>query len=157
MIDTFGQWDEDALRRSLEGDMKNSRLIHSISDEVMDFLSVFWHRSRRQFLTWTLDELCRRASACPKETTILLRELNSLRLVKSARFRCDFRHMGHALTPDGEQIARATLERSGTVSPYIGRAEFKEARLKMRLTPARLAEALGTQVHSVVKDRKSVV
>lgn len=150
MIDTFGSWGEDALRESWAEDVRASNLIMSLDDDLRFMMQAFWHKGRKDFLIWTAEELSKRVSMKPRDTTIVLAATCRKKVAKAIGSPSDPMQRVYALTDLGKDIARAALQREGVIEPYMSHKHFKDARMKMRVTRTELAESFGIDVHAVM-------
>jgi DNA-binding transcriptional regulator YiaG len=149
-IDTFESWGEDALRESWAEDIKASNLVQSLDDELRFTMNAFWHKSRKEFVMWTAEELSRRLGLTPRNTTLTLALMCRKRVAKPVGSPVDPMQRVYLLTDLGKDIARAALQREGVIEPYMSREEFKAARQEMRMTRSTVAEMFGMHVHSIM-------
>lgn len=150
MNDTFEAWGEDALRESWAEEIKSATLIQSLDDELRFTMNAFWHKSRKEFVMWTAEELSRRLGLTPRNTTLTLSLMCRKKVAKPIGAQFDPLQRVYFLTELGQDIARAALQREGVIEPYMCRATFRDARKKMRMTQTDVAEMLGMHVHSVM-------
>jgi len=150
MSDIFDSWSEDALRESWAEDIKAANLTQSLDYDMRFMMNAFWHKSRKEFVMWTAGELSRRLGLAPRSATLSLALMCRKGVAKPIGPQADPMQRVYFLTELGEDIARASLQRSGVIEPYMTKEDFKETRRKMQLTRSDLSFALGMHVHSVM-------
>lgn len=150
VIDTFGSWGEDALRESWAEDVRASNLIMSLDDDLRFMMAAFWHKGRKDFLMWTAAELSKRVQMPPRETTIVLAATCRKKVVKAIGSPSDPMQRIYTLTPLGQDIARAALQKEGVIEPFMSHTHFKNARMKLRVTRADLAASFGLDIHAIM-------
>lgn len=150
MRDTFEAWGEDALRESWAEDIKASNLIMSLDDDLKFTMNAFWHKSRKEFVMWTAEELSRRLGITPRNTTLTLSLMCRKKIAKPIGSPNDPMQRVYVLTDVGSDIARAALQRSGVIEPYMTKEEFRGARHAMRMTRDEVAKMFGMHIHSIM-------
>ena len=150
MNDTFESWGEDALRESWAEDIKASNLVQSLDEDLRFTMNAFWHKSRKEFVMWTAEELSRRLGLTPRNTTLTLALMCRKKVARPIGSPCDPMQRVYTLTEAGSEIARAALQRDGVIEPYMSHKDFKAARQAMRMTRSDVATLFGMHVHSIM-------
>lgn len=150
VIDTFGSWGEDELRESWAEDVKASNLILSLDEDFRFAMGVFWHKSRKDFVMWTAEELSRRIGIRPRDTTALMAAMGRKKLVMAKVTATEPLQRIYWLTDLGRDISRAALQREGVIEPYMTHTHFKQARVALGVTHADLADMLKMDVHAIM-------
>lgn len=150
MMHNFDSYDEDALREAMESDILNSKMFRQIDGEALHNLSVFWHKSRKEFLPWTALELGRRLGMTSRQASVAMSVLVRRKLMAVRGDATDASQRIYFLTELGEGVTRAELQRRKVVDPWMSASVLKAMRNDMGMTRNEFATALNIPLISVI-------